>query len=167
MSGAEANELDTHSPQPSATLLAVDLGLTTGWALFGVDGRLRWCRSHHFADRDQLRRAVRQLLRQIDGLQWLVIEGGGPIAEIWSRVATRQGVQLIAISAEDWRVSFFHPTQMRGRDKAKSSAERLARRVIEWSSVAQPSTLRNDTAEAVLIGLWGVLHVGWLAGAPV
>ncbi|MFO0890102.1 MAG: hypothetical protein U0790_13310 [Isosphaeraceae bacterium] len=155
------------SQRPPEVLLGVDLGLMTGLALFGGDGRLRWYRSHHFGNRDQLRRGVHGLLREIEGLRWLVLEGGGPISDIWEHEAARRGVGLIRLSAEDWRAGFFRPGDHRDRKRAKASAEGFARRVIDWSGVRKPARLGHDAAEAVLIGLWGVIQVGWLSGPPV
>ena len=65
-----------------ATLLAVDLGLRTGLALYGPTGRLRWYRSQHFASRASLRRGVHGLLDAEPDVGLLVLEGGGPIADI-------------------------------------------------------------------------------------
>ena len=65
-------------------LLAVDLGLRTGLALYNRQGRLVWYRSQNFGKPDRLRRAVHRLLGEIEGLAILVLEGGGPLAEIWS-----------------------------------------------------------------------------------
>ena len=41
-----------------------------------------------------------------------------------------------------------------------------ARAVIEWSGAKRPTSLRHDAAEAILIGLWGALELGWLAELP-
>jgi hypothetical protein len=38
--------------------------------------------------------------------------------------------------------------------------------VIDWSGAARPTSLRHDAAEAVLVGLWGVIDAGWLEGPP-
>jgi hypothetical protein len=38
--------------------------------------------------------------------------------------------------------------------------------VIEWSGITRPTSLRHDAAEAILIGLWGVLEAGWLPALP-
>jgi hypothetical protein len=149
-----------------SSLLAVDLGLKTGLALYGDDGRLRWYRSHHYGTRGQLRRGVWGMLEELSGLRWIVLEGGGPLAEIWKREADRRGIATLRISAEDWRSVLFKPGQHRDRDRSKSSAETLARRVIDWSAAPRPVALRHDTAEAILIGLWGVLRVGWLPAIP-
>ncbi len=95
-----------------AVLLAVDLGVKTGLALYGQDGRLLWYRSQNFGTAERLRREQ------------------------------RSGVQ------------------------AKESATDLARRVIIWSGARRPTSLRDDAAEAILIGLWGTLEVGWLGHLP-
>ncbi|MFP2902614.1 hypothetical protein ACLEQD_40940, partial [Corallococcus sp. 4LFB] len=50
---------------------------------------------------------------------------------------------------------------------AKDAADGLARRVIDWSHAPRPTSLRHDAAEAILLGLWGALEVGWLAQVPV
>jgi hypothetical protein len=135
------------------SLLAVDLGLRTGLALYGTDGRLRWYRSQHYGTRAALRRGVHGLLDANPEVARLVLEGGGPIADIWGREARRRGFPVRQISAEDWRARSFRPGQQEGRDRSKSSADALARRVIEWSGAARPTSLRHDAAEAILIGL--------------
>jgi hypothetical protein len=151
------------------TLLAVDLGLRTGLAFYHGDGRLAWYRSQHFGTRDALRRGVRGLLDVLkaDDLGRIVLEGGGPIAEIWTKEVVRRGLECRQIAAEDWRKVLFlndFPTET---EQAKRRADVVARRVIEWSDAPRPSSLRHDAAEAILIGLWGVLDAGWLAAWPV
>jgi hypothetical protein len=149
-----------------ASLLAVDLGLRTGLARFGPDGRLAWYRSQHFGNRAALRRGVRGLLDAEPCLGRLVLEGGGPIAEIWAREDERREIPVRQIAAEDWRRHLFDPKDRRGRDRSKLSADALARRVIAWSGLPRPTSLRHDAAEAILVGLWGVLDAGWLARRP-
>ena len=148
------------------TLLAVDLGIRSGLALYGQDGRLRWYRSKNFGNTAQLRRGARTILAEQPELAWLILEGGGEIAEIWQREAEYRQIPVYQISAEAWRQSMFYPRQQRSGIKAKQSADELARRIIEWSGIARPTSLRHDTAEAILVGLWGVLEVGWLERLP-
>jgi hypothetical protein len=148
------------------TLLAVDLGIRSGLALYGQDGRLRWYRSKNFGNTAQLRRGARSILAEQPELSWLILEGGGEIAEIWQREAEYRQIPVHQISAEAWRQSMFYPRQQRTGVKAKQSADELARRIIEWSGIARPTSLRHDTAEAILVGLWGVLEVGWLERLP-
>ncbi|HUU83813.1 MAG TPA: hypothetical protein VM243_09945 [Phycisphaerae bacterium] len=149
-----------------SSLLAVDLGLRTGLALYGQDGRLVWYRSRHFGSAAQLRQRMHGLFGELPDLVCLVVEGGGPLADIWEREARRRDVAVRRISAEDWRQDLLYPREHRDRRKAKHSADDLARRVIEWSDAPRPTSLRHDAAEAILIGLWGVLDQGWLETVP-
>lgn len=148
------------------SLLAVDIGVRTGLVLYGHDGRLLWYRSQNFGTAVRLKRGVRRLLADLPDLAWLVLEGGGPLAAIWEREAERRGIPARRIAAEDWRGQLLYPREQRTRPQAKRRAAELARRVIEWSGAPRPTSLRHDAAEAILIGLWGVLEVGWLDGLP-
>ena len=150
-----------------ATLLAVDLGLRAGFALYGDDGRLRWYRSQNFGALPRLRRAAHSILHDLPDLQWLVLEGGGPLAESWQKAAERQAIPVLQTSAEVWRQVLLYPRQQRSGVDAKQHADRLARAMIEWSGAPRPTSLRHDAAEAILIGLWGVLQVGWLPAVPI
>jgi hypothetical protein len=148
------------------TLLAVDLGLRTGLALYRHDGRLAWYRSHHFGSAAQLRQGVPGLLALEADLTHVIIEGGGNLAEIWLRAADRRAIAARQIDAATWRAQLLYDREQRSGQRAKQSAGELARRVIAWSGAARPTALRHDTAEAILIGLWGVLEVGWLDRLP-
>lgn len=147
-------------------LLAVDLGLRTGLALYGGDGRLRWYRSQNFGSPARLRRGVHGLLHELRDLEWLVLEGGGPLADIWEKEAERRGLRTRRIGADVWRKELFYVREQRTGAQAKTNADPFARRVIEWSGAARPTSLRHDAAEAILIGLWGVLHAGLLDALP-
>ena len=58
------------------------------------------------------------------------------------------------------------PSDHADRDRAKRSAQALARRIIAWADAPRPTSLRHDAAEAIGAGLWGVLAAGWLARLP-
>lgn len=148
------------------SLLAVDLGLRTGLALYGADGRLLWYRSQNFGTATRLRRAVHGVLRELPEVRWLVLEGGGNLAEIWTREAERLGIQVVRISAERWREVLLYTREQRTGAQAKHHADALARHVIDWSAAPRPTSLRHDAAEAILVGLWGALHVGLLDAMP-
>jgi hypothetical protein len=96
----------------------------------------------------------------------LVVEGGGPLARIWSAEAEARGLVVQQIFAEEWRGLFLLPREQRTGEAAKRVAAQLARNVIEWSGARRPTSLRHDAAEAILIGLWGVLSAGWLRALP-
>jgi hypothetical protein len=147
-------------------LLAVDIGLRTGLALFCQTGRLQWYHSQNFGTVARLRRGVHGVLAAIPELDWLVLEGGGTLADVWRHAAERRRIQVRQISAEAWRERLLYPRQQRTGVHAKAHATDLARRVILWSQARRPTSLRDDAAEAILIGLWGTLEVGWLPGLP-
>lgn len=149
-----------------AVLLAVDIGVKTGLALYGRDGRLQWYRSHNFGTAERLRRGARGVLESLPGLVWLVLEGGGPLADIWRREAVRRQIPVRHLSAETWRRQLLYARQQRSGAAAKEHATTLARRVIAWSHARRPTSLRDDAAEAILVGLWAVWDIGWLTHLP-
>jgi hypothetical protein len=151
---------------PDATLLAVDAGLRAGYALYGRDGRLQWYRSRNYGSMARLKRAAYGLVADLEGLSRLVVEGGGRAAEPWLREAERRGVVVVQIHATEWRDRLMLPRNRRTGAAAKGRADALARRVIEWSGASRPTALRHDAAEAILVGLWGVLDAGWLPEIP-
>jgi hypothetical protein len=148
------------------TLLAVDLGLKTGLALYGEDGRLIWYRSHNFGSTERLRRGVHGILKELSELAVLVIEGGGNLAVVWEKEASQRSILVRRIGSEVWRELFLFPRERRSGPEAKKHAGEVARKIIDWSGAARPLSLRHDTAEAILIGLWGVLQAGWLPALP-
>ena len=146
--------------------MAVDLGLRTGLALYGRSGRLLWYRSKNFGSKDRLRRGVHGVLAGIPNLGWLVLEGDRSLAEIWKQGTRGRNVSVRCISAEVWRGKLLYPREQSSGPKAKQSAEQMAREIIAWSGAPRPTALRHDAAEAILIGLWGVLDLGWLKRSP-
>ncbi len=149
-----------------STLLAVDLGIRTGLAEYGPDGRLISYQSRNFGTAGRLKLAVHGILDRMPEVGWLVLEGGGPIAEIWKREAGRRQIEVVQIAAEQWRKEVFYAREHRSGPQAKQTALAMARRVIEWSDASRPTSLRDDAAEAILIGLWGVLRLGWIERLP-
>ncbi|WDP89912.1 MAG: hypothetical protein HUN04_09400 [Desulfobacter sp.] len=147
-------------------LLSVDLGLRTGLALYGRDGRLIWYRSQNYASVKRLKPAVYGIFKETPGISDLVIEGGGRLAEIWIKEANRRGIRLHQISAETWRRTFLYHREQQTGKSAKRNAGILAKHVIEWSGAKRPTSLRHDAAEAILAGLWGVIDAGWLPEFP-
>ena len=162
------NPVRLNPPPPSERhLLAVDLGLRTGLAIYGPDGRLVSYRSKHFAKTAELRRGVGTILRDTPPLAWIWLEGGGDLATVWEKQAMHRGIDFRQLQAHDWRPTLMLPRQQRNGEIAKREADGLARRVIEWSGIGRPKgELRHDTAEAILIGLHGAISVGLLQDLP-
>lgn len=147
-------------------LMAVDLGLRTGMALYGVTGRLVWYRSHNYGTIERLKHDVPRILDATPGLTAMVVEGGGNLATVWEKEAERRAITLIRIGAEAWRMVFLFLREQKTGHDAKRHAGDLARKVIVWSDARKSTSRRHDAAEAILIGLWGVLHLKWLTELP-
>ncbi len=151
----------------SQHLLAVDLGIKMGLALFNDQGRLCWYRSQNFGSVARLKRGIYPILSDIENLAFVVTEGDRNLAERWHSVAERRGASCRTINAETWRRVLLHPRQQRSGSSAKQNADDIARKIIAWSGASRPTSLRHDAAEAILIGFWGVLEVGWLQESPL
>jgi hypothetical protein len=74
------------------SLLAVDLGLRTGLALFGEHGKLIWYRSHNYGTTERLKQGVPAILGGDNAPTVMVIEGGGNLATVWEKEADRRGI---------------------------------------------------------------------------
>jgi hypothetical protein len=147
-------------------LLAIDLGLKCGMALYGADGRLCSYRSQHYGSPAALKKAVTRILSDMEGLAWIVTEGDYTLAAIWERAAMKQGIRVQRVSAEVWREALLIPRERTCATEAKKNATALARRVIHWSDAPRPTSLRHDAAEAICVGLWAVERMGWLNTLP-
>ena len=150
-----------------ANLLAVDLGLRAGLATFGDDGRLRNYASRNFGTRTRLKQAIPGILADVPDLRFVVLEGDRTMGAWWQKAALRLDARTLIVSPERWRTRLLLARQQRNGVDAKYYADRLSRRVISWSRAPEPTSLRDDAAEAILIGLWGVIKVGWLERLPV
>ena len=113
-----------------------------------------------------MRTAIYGILNDVQDLGRLVVEGGGTFTDPWLREAGRRGLPGIQVQAGVWREVLLLPRDRRTGTAAKEQADALARRVIAWSGAPRPTALRHDAAEAILVGLWGVLEAGWLPELP-
>ena len=147
-------------------LLAVDLGVRTGLACYGSDGRLVSYQSRNFGSKGRLKRAIPSILSGVGEVSWLIMEGSRDLSELWIKSAIRRNIQYKCIGAEKWRQKLLFPREQQSGVWAKKHADRIARSIILWSEAPKPTSLKHDAAEAILIGLWGVLEVGWLTSTP-
>ncbi len=161
--------LPRSSPPPSerATLLAVDLGLRSGLAFYDSQGKLTGYRSTNFGAKSRLKKAVSGVVRPLNDLAWVVVEGDRGLGEIWEGAALYKGASFDWVAPEEWRRALLLARKQRSGRQAKSEAEVLARKVIQWSGLKGATSLRHDAAEAILIGLWAVLRLGWLKDNPL
>jgi len=148
-------------------LLSIDLGVKTGLALYNQNCELEWYRSQNFGNKNRLSRAVYSLLREINDLEYLVIEGGGHLFTIWEKEAKKQGIKTIQIHAHTWRKEILLQREQRSGQQAKRIAIQVANQVIKHFSGRKSTSLNDDAAEAVLCGYWALKEVNWLEDYPI
>ena len=78
----------------------------------------------------------------------------------------KKGARVFVIQAHTWRPSLFAPRDRKSGEIAKASADRYARELIEASGLKRPTSLRHDAAEAICIGVWACIELGWRPTPP-
>lgn len=147
--------------------IGIDLGLATAFAIYNRDGRLEGVRSRRFQSKDALRAAAASILDEIPHVHSVVVEGGGDLAESWQKAAAHRGIHLRTVHAGEWRRMFLYERERRDGAQAKAHALKLAAQVVEWSETkGMTAQLGHDAAEAILVGLFGVVEAGWLKDPP-
>lgn len=144
-----ANDID------DGRLLAIDLGLRCGFAVYNADGDLLAYRSTHFPSVSTIRKASYKLLARWPRLTHIVVEGDREIGEIWHKLADKRGIHFQRVSPETWRAGLLTPTERSNTANAKAAARRIARDLIAHSPAPMPkSRMTHDVCEAILIGKW-------------
>ena len=140
-------------------LLSVDLGVRTGWALFDTDGRLCRLESRNFGSVSKMKSGIPTIVKAMPEIDVVVTEGGHRYAKLWFRCRPEWETELV--SAEAWRPEFLKPREMRTGRLAKGRAIQLALELARADGCGALNHLNDDSAEAVLLGLWAVRQRGW------
>lgn len=147
-------------------LLAIDLGIKTGFALYNNKIELEWHRSQNFGNKNRLQRAVANILNQHSPLDYIVVEGGGSLFKIWEKEASKLHINCLQLHAYKWRNEILYGREQRTGIKAKEHSLHLAKQVIDYYGKHKPTSLNDDAAEAILTGFWALKEVGWLESLP-
>jgi hypothetical protein len=146
-------------------LLAVDLGVKTGLALFSSEGRLMWHRSQNFGNKARLRKAIPWIVGLEEDITYIVIEGGGPLLKLWDAYLEKRNIEVLHIMAEEWRYALLLDREQRKGWQAKENAVRYAGIIIKKICNQKTVATNNDAAEAILIGTWAMEKLGWINSA--
>jgi hypothetical protein len=115
------------------TVLAVDLGLRTGLALFDGLRRVVWFKSQNMGSVPRLRRAIPLVLASCQGLTHVVVEGDRHLGELWQKDAERRGAAFLMVAPETWRAALFLSREQRTGPLAKRTAGGKALEIVEDS----------------------------------
>lgn len=147
----------------SQTLLAIDAGFTCGFAFFCLDThRLLRYRSHHYGSLPRLRRAAVAFLADELSVRAIVVEGGGDIATVWQKPAAHRRIPIVLVTAQQWRADALLPREQRRGTIAKKAAIASAREQISAHGDRRSKALRDDTAEAIMVGEWALPRMATL-----
>ncbi len=142
----------------STTFLAIDLGLRHGFAYYADNGDLLWYKSSRFPSKSEIKKTAYGILKELNGLHTIVLEGDKAIGEIWRKAADKLNITTIWVAPEVWRPIILHQREQRSGKEAKKYALNYAHQIIETmnekSQIKRAVRLRNDEAEAILIGQW-------------
>ncbi len=130
--------------------------------MYSSEGKLLWYRSQNFGNKMRLKKAIPWILNIEEDVNFLIIEGGGPLRKIWDAHLEKRNIEVFHIMAEDWRKDILLEREQRKGKKAKEKAIFYAEKVINKLSEKKTGPLNNDTAEAILIGFWGCIKQGWI-----
>lgn len=133
--------------------------------MYSSDGKLLWYRSQNFGNKTRLKRAIPWILQFEEEIDYLIIEGGGPLRKIWDTILERRNIEVMHIMAEEWRQDILLEREQRKGKQAKTKAVEYAKKVIEERCEKKVSPPNTDAAEAILIGLWGMQKLGWIKNA--
>ncbi|NCA87203.1 MAG: hypothetical protein EOM83_16850 [Clostridia bacterium] len=146
-------------------LLAVDLGVKTGLALFSSEGRLLWHRSQNFGNKTRLRKAIPWIVGMEEDITYIVIEGGGPLLKLWDAYLEKRNIEVLHIMAEEWRRVMLLDREQRKGSQAKEKALYYSGIIIQKISNQKTSPTNDNAAEAILIGTWAMEKLGWINSA--
>ena len=163
-------------PPHTPLLVALDLGLRFGWAFYTQRGTLIGYGSHHCSGRVQLKKCAYTLIQTLPPESELWIEGGGALLKFWTKPAVKRNLVIHTFHAHQWRKICFdlHSSTLSSLSskEAKLKAIEKAKNLIELQSqqnqkrhlqkIKKTSTLRHDTAEAILMGWWALLQTEWI-----
>jgi hypothetical protein len=113
-----------------------------------------------------LKQALPRILDEAPGLVALFCEGDRHLGSLWTKLAEKRGARCVVTHAERWREVLLAPHERRDGAQAKAHADLRAREVLASSGLKRPTSLRHDAAEAILLGLWGCLELGWVQRSP-
>ncbi len=130
--------------------------------MFNSNADLLWYKSQNFGNKARLRKAIPWILKQEDEIDYIVIEGGGPLRKLWDTQLEKRNINIMHIMAEDWRRELLFNREQRKGKKAKKFAIQFAENFLMKIGSKKTSELNVNAAEAILIGIWAMKKLGWI-----
>lgn len=166
-------------------LMAIDLGLKSGVALFGRNGKLLRYEQFHF-QKDSLDKTVKSLLttweqeardhgHSCDGdidnnpprVTHLVLEGADSfMLRAWMDATNcdKNTVSILRVSPEEWRAELLQEKERLSASNAKAASRLIARQIVNDFGIMprHEGKFTTDVAEAVCLGFYVCYKMGWV-----
>jgi hypothetical protein len=164
-------------------LLAVDLGLKSGVALFNKQGQLLRYEQHLF-NKDKLNEEIKTIVEgwesdvqksdiipsngeQLWSVTKIAVEGGDvAIFNAWDSAA--KDVSISRVSPEEWRFHLLSEKERTSGATSKAAARLIARQVVSDFGIMgnHKGKFKTDVAEAVVLGFYVCKKLGWISRDP-
>ena len=149
------------------SLLAVDLGLRTGIAIFNSSGNLIDYSYYHFKSFQFLENDLIEFFGNISAnhstLSHFALEGDKILQDIWKTAISNyfgDSVSIIAVLPIEWRSRMLIPRESTSSRAAKTASREISRQIIWKSGLTNTNISRpmnTDTSEAILMGYYVVI----------
>jgi hypothetical protein len=161
-----------HHPTGGKTLLAVDLGLATGVAVFDSTGKLLLYNDFVFKSTADLRQVVHDLLVEWERnlaveITHVAIEGLDPsLWDAWISVLGSR--EVLDVLPETWRQDLLLHRERASGELAKAASRIIAKQIVHdyGMMTSHQGDFQTDAAEAVLLGLHVSRRLGWVDREP-
>jgi hypothetical protein len=152
--------------QPQPALLAIDLGLRSGFAFYSAAGRLLEFACERFPSTAELPPFIRDFLASYENkyqISHIILEGDAILSKIWTdtvhEYSSQSEVYVIGVSPQEWRDALLTRKERQSGKHAKTAAREISRQIM-WRSGLIDSyynkPMNTDAAEAILIGYYSV-----------
>lgn len=165
--------------QTAGLLLAIDLGLKSGAALFSSNGKLLRYEQFHF-QKETLRETTKRILAEWEEsahnpgigntieeprrrITHVAIEGADSfMLRAWSDAA--ENLNILRVSPEEWRAELLLEKERTSGSNAKAASRLIARQVVDDFGVMprHQGKFPTDVAEAVCLGIYVGSKLGWI-----
>ena len=173
-------------------LLAVDLGLRTGFALYNDEGQLLTYENVEFGSPQELEEGALHRIREWEAqfkplpnekdakptarISHIAIEGADvELRQVWREICSQSDSddntdhaaaprQLLLVRPEEWRADLLSSKEKRSGQKSKEAARLIARQVVADFGVCgiHQGKFPTDVAEAVCLGYHVSRRLGWI-----
>jgi hypothetical protein len=160
-------------------LLAVDLGLKSGLALFSSCGKLLRYEQFHFS-KDDIQASSKNLMKEWEHdaagivandpdscvsthITHVAIEGADSyLLRAWMDAAN--DICILRVTPDEWRTELLIEKERTSGSNAKAASRLIARQVVEDFGVMprHEGKFPTDVAEAVCLGLYVSNKLGWI-----